>query len=347
MIKFILFLWKLLWASFLWFLGVIISAIIIAFIDPLSGFFIIIPELSSEISPFFFVHTAALAQVCIYYVFFHSYGSTTSFFRKYGLFIWLAYITSFILYFIHRWASLNFVLFYGLNCIIIIDILYFLWKEIYPKIQESDFYKFSENEWNKYPLIAFIWSSTLRFDLLWFWKSSRPIKPRLSQFLEILLYTIPVSFVLFLPILLLETDWYLFDLIAWKIQLNINWSLISLSDGLLWMSGQMQLWISWRDEYREIYKWKNIAYTLITIFLFAFAGVWAFIFGFLLKNRKRRLLSLIFLLWVAILLGIFAWIYVIYTEVQSYKSNKQCIEYNRCGKGPNWEYGSQYHPTSE
>lgn len=81
-------------------MGATISMIIIAILDPLSGVFIIIPDLGSEISPFALVHIIALAQVCIYYAFFYSSESTRSFSKKYGLFILAAYIASFSIYFI-------------------------------------------------------------------------------------------------------------------------------------------------------------------------------------------------------------------------------------------------------
>ena len=344
--RFSIFLWKILLCGLIFCIGFIFSTIAIASLDPLSDFFIIIPELSSEIAPFFFVHTAVLAKVCIYYTFFHSYGGAIVFLRKYWLFILLAYVTSFILYFVHAWASFSFVLWYGIILIIIINLLYFLWKEIYRKIGESDSYKLSQIQWCKNTVLGFIWSSILQFDLLWFWNSSKPIKQKLTQFLEILLYSIPVSFVLLLPILLIDIDWSLFNLIALKIQLDINGSFISLHDAFLWMYEQQQLWIGWRDEYREIYKWENMIYDFIAIFLFGFAGILAFLLGVILKNRKRRLLSLIFLSWVTVIFGIIIWIYVLYIEAYSYESNKECIEYNHCGKGPNWEYGSEYHPKS-
>ena len=320
--------------------------IVIASLDPLSGLFIIIPELGSEISPFALAHITVLAQVCIYYTFFYSSESTRRFSKKYGLFILAAYIASFSIYFIDTWVSFYFVLWPWCIFILTIYFLYFLWKEISPKIRESESYKLHENQLYKNKLLGFIWSSILQFDLLWFWKTNKPIKQKLVQFLEIFLYSIPASFVLLLPILLFDIDWYLFDLLALKIQLDINGSFISLHDAFLWMYEQQQLWIGWRDEYREIYKWENMIYDFIAIFLFGFAGILAFLLGVILKNRKRRLLSLIFLSWVTVIFGIIIWIYVLYIEAYSYESNKECIEYNHCGKGPSWKYRSEIVKSS-
>ncbi|MFO0764141.1 MAG: hypothetical protein U0518_04795 [Candidatus Gracilibacteria bacterium] len=307
--KFFVFLGKLLGASFLWFLGATISMIIIAILDPLSGVFIIIPDLGSEISPFALVHIIALAQVCIYYAFFYSSESTRSFSKKYGLFILAAYIASFSIYFIDTGVSFYFVLWPGCIFILAIYFLYFLWKEIAPKIRASDSYKLSLIESNKHGLCGFIWTSILGFDLLWFWKSDKPLKQKLAQFFEILLYVMLVSFLLFFLGELFEVDNYLFDLIATNIHLDINGSLTSLQDAIKWASGQHKSGIDGGYNSNEIYKWKQQLYIITDILNTLIAVISAFAISIILKNRRKRLLSLILF---TIISGIIFGIYGIY-----------------------------------
>lgn len=309
--KFFIFLGKLLWASFLWFLVTTISMIVIAILDPLSGLFIIIPELGSEISPFALVHIIVVAQVCIYYTFCYSSESTRSFSKKYGLSILAAYITSFSIYFIDTWVSFYFILWPWCIFILAIYFLYFLWKEIAPKIRASDSYKLFLIEYNKHGICRFIWMSILEFDLLWFWESDKPLKQKLAQFLGILLYVVFATFLFFLifAFIIKLPNIDLFQVIASSFYLEINWSSMSLQDAIIWMHEQKRLWIDWRDEYGEIYKWENNIYLFLNVVVWIFSIVSAFILGVLLKNRKQRLLSLILL---TIISGTLFGIYIVY-----------------------------------